>query len=117
MSREPGSVAGGPAQPAPRKAVGVAVVVIAAAAVAFLLLLGDPPEPVDKVIRPELAGRETATIQVGAGPTSLTTVDRVTWVAAQDAGVVQAIPAGGKRTTVEIDLGARCRAQLGCGRL
>jgi DNA-binding beta-propeller fold protein YncE len=98
-------IAGALAQPAPRRAVGVAVVAIAAAAVTLLLLLGDPPEPVDKVVRAELAGRETATIQVGTGPTSLTTVDRVTWVAAHDAGLVQAIPAGGKRTTIEIDLG------------
>lgn len=103
-------VKGGPAAPNPSPLVGVAVVALAAAAVAFLLSLGgETTEPglslPDR--RPLSAGREEAVIKVGDAPTALATTGGVTWVAARDSGLVQAIPAArGKLDAArEVDLG------------
>ena len=103
-------VAGGPAAPAPSSWVGVAIAALATAAVAFLLMLGGATER-RPMISPDrsvnLAGRVEAAIKVDKAPTALATAGGLTWVAARDAGVVQAIPATAKSRTPSraIDLG------------
>jgi DNA-binding beta-propeller fold protein YncE len=103
-------VAGGPAAPAPSPWIGVAIAGLAAAAVAYLLALGSQPEspqPISPDRSVNLAGREEATIETGNAPTALATAAGLTWVAARDAGVVQAIPGAARRPdpSREIDLG------------
>jgi DNA-binding beta-propeller fold protein YncE len=104
-------VAGGPAAPAPSPWIGVAIAALATAAVVSLLALGAEPEgprPISPDRSVNAAGREEAAIQVNAAPTALATAGGVTWVAARDAGVVQAIPATARKAdpSREIDLGA-----------
>jgi streptogramin lyase/tRNA A-37 threonylcarbamoyl transferase component Bud32 len=103
-------VAGGPAVPEPGVAVGVGIVAVAAAAVIFLLSLGEAtqgPPPIKPDLADIPAGRETAAIEVGQGPTALATKSGVTRVAARDAGLVQSIPVSGQhlKREQEVDLG------------
>ena len=103
-------VTGAPAAPAPSPWIGVAVVALAAATVTFLLTLGGSAEG-PPAISPDrsvnVAGREEAAITVDDAPTALATAGDLTWVAARDAGVVQAIPSGARKPDPAraIDLG------------
>lgn len=81
--------------PKPTLAVAFVIVVVALAAVTALLAAGGRTK--DKTDPPaQPAARAVATIDVATGPTGLTTGAGFTWVAAREAGVVQAIPASGQ---------------------